>query len=224
MKIFKSKLVNPRRSLRNPIAITLLVVATSIALFYEPLLISYGQWLAPSNPQPIGDVVVSLGGGNRIETAINLLASGQVKALYTDVIDPKQLQEIVTKNGVSFHKIYWGGNPKNTFDEALAFRRTMDSAHFPYHHVVIVSDRYHLRRSQWAFRQVLGSDVAITTHAIPADEAMSDPRWWKYQESRDWVMSETRKSLFYYVYYGLFGSRKPLSPKDLALWSSSSLC
>ncbi|MBR8833959.1 MAG: YdcF family protein [Stigonema ocellatum SAG 48.90 = DSM 106950] len=220
MKISESKLVKPGKIFRNTIVASLLVVTISIALFHEPLLINYGQWLAPSNPQPIGDVVVCLGGGNRIETALSLLASGQVKALYTDAIDPKQLQEIVTKSGLPSHKIYWGGYAKNTFDEALAFRRTMNSANVPYHQVVIVSDRYHLRRSQWAFRQVLGSDVAITTHAIPANEAMSDPRWWKHQESLDWVISETRKSLFYYLYYGLFGSRKPLSPRDLALLSS----
>ncbi|MBR8833964.1 MAG: YdcF family protein [Stigonema ocellatum SAG 48.90 = DSM 106950] len=205
---------------RNTIFAGLVVICTSIVVFHEPLLISYGQWLAPSNPQPIGDVVVSLGGGNRIETSLALLAGGQVKALYTDAIDSKQLQEIVTQSGLPSHKIYWGGYPKNTFDEALTFRRTMNSANFPYHQVVIVSDRYHLRRSQWAFRQVLGSDVAITTHATPANEAMSDPRWWKHQESLDWVISETRKSLFYHVYYGLFGSRKPLSPRDLAFLSS----
>lgn len=216
-KISKSKLVKPGKFFRNTIVASLLVVTISIVLFHEPILISYGQWLSPSNPQPIGDVVVSLGGENRIETAISLLASGQVKALYADAIDPKQLQEIVTKSSLSSSRIYWGGKPKNTFDEALAFRRTMDRASFPYHQVVIVSDRYHLRRSQWAFRQVLGSDVEITTYATPANEAMSDPRWWKHQQSRDWVISETRKSLFYYLYYGLFGSRTPLSPRDLAL-------
>ena len=196
---------------------SLLILITSITLFHEPILIYYGQWLAPTNPQPTGDVVVSLGGGqHRIETALSLLESGQVKALYTDAIDPKQLQEIVTKNGLSSSKIYWGGKPKNTFDEALAFHRTMNSANFPYHRVVIVSDRYHLRRSQWVFRQVLGSDIAITTYATPANEAMSDPRWWQHQESLNWVISETKKSLFYWVYYGLFGSRTPLSPRDLA--------
>ncbi len=152
MKTSKPKPINAGKLFRNTILASLLILVTSITLFHEPILIYYGQWLAPSNPQPTGDVVISLGDKNRIETAVSLLASGQVKALYADVIDPKQLQEIVTKNGLSPSKIYWGGKPKNTFDEALAFHRTMNSANFPYHRVVIVSDRYHLRRSQWAFR------------------------------------------------------------------------
>jgi uncharacterized SAM-binding protein YcdF (DUF218 family) len=219
MKILKSKPVNPRKLLRNTILVSLLILATSIVLFCKPILIYYGEWLSPSNPQPVADVVISLAGGeNRLETAVSLLANGQVKALYTDVIDPHVLQEVVTKNGLPSSNIYWGGNPKNTFDEALAFSRTMNSTNFPYHQVVIVSDRYHLRRSLWAFRQVLSSDVKIMTHATPADEVMSDPCWWKHQQSRDWVVSETKKSLFYYLYYGLFGSRIPISPSDLVSW------
>jgi uncharacterized SAM-binding protein YcdF (DUF218 family) len=91
----------------------------------------------------------------------------------------------------------------------------MNSANFPYHRVVIVSDRYHLRLSQWAFRQVLGSDIVTITYATPANGAMSDPRWWEHQESLGWVIRETKKSLFYWVYYGLFHSRTPLSTRDL---------
>ncbi len=218
-KTTMSQLVKPGKFFRNSIVVSLSVVATSIVLFHEPLLISYGQWLSPSNPQPIGDIAVSLGDGGEIrtQTAASLVASGQVKALYADAIDPKHLQEIVARSGLSSSRIYWGGDPKNTFDEALAFRRTMNEANFPYHQVVIVSDRYHLRRSQWAFRQILGSNVEITTYSTPADEVMSDPRWWKHQKSRNWVTSETRKLLFYYVYYGLFSSRTPLSPKDLVM-------
>ena len=136
--------------------LTLLFV---VFMIHEPILIRYGQWLSPSNTQAMGDVAVSLGDGKRIETAVNLLASRKVKALYADGIAPEILMAIAVKRGLSSSQIYWGGYTKNTFDEALAFQRTMSKAKFNYRQVVIVSDRYHLYRSQWAFRKVLGQGI-----------------------------------------------------------------
>ena len=205
-----------KSAFKNIVLISLSLVSINVVIFHEPILIKYGNWLAVSNPKPMADVAVSLGNQNRIETALKLLARGQVKVVYVDAIDPKELKTIVNKSGFPSSKFYWGGNTKNTFDEALAFQRTMNSAKFPYRQIVIVSDRYHLRRSQWAFHQVLGANVEITTYATPANEAMSDPYWWKHKQSRDWVISETKKFMFYSIYYGLLGRRSPISPKDFA--------
>lgn len=216
MKKFYFKPSKARKIFQNILILSLFIISASCVIFHKPILVSYGNWLSTSNPAPVADVAVSLGGENRIETAIKLLARGQVKVVYTDTMPQKEFQDIVKKSGFHKSKFYWGGDTKNTFDEALAFRRTMDSASFPYDQIVIVSDRYHLRRSQWAFRQVLGADVEIKTYATPANEAMSDPYWWKHKESRDWVVSETKKFVFYSVYYGLLGRRLPISPRDFA--------
>jgi uncharacterized SAM-binding protein YcdF (DUF218 family) len=204
------------KNIRKTILITLLLLSLNAVIFYKPILISYGNWLSISNPKPFADVAISLGGENRLETAINLLANGKVKIIYIDAVGLEYLEDKVRKSGLPSNKFYWGGSTKNTFDQALTFRRTMNSASFPYRQVVIVSDRYHLRRSQWAFHQVLGANVEVTTYATPANEAMSDPHWWEHKESRDWVISETKKFIFYSVYYGFLGSRSPISPKDFA--------
>ncbi len=217
MEIFYFNLFKTRKPFCNIVLISLLLASANLVIFHEPILISYGNWLSISNPKPFADVAVSLGGENRLETAISLLTSGQVKIIYTDAVSLEYLKDKVKKSGLPSSKFYWGGSTKNTFDQALAFRRTMNSVSFPYRQVVIVSDRYHLRRSRWAFRQVLGADIKITTYATPANEAMSDPYWWKHKESRDWVISETKKFMFYSIYYGLLGRRMPLSPKDLAM-------
>jgi uncharacterized SAM-binding protein YcdF (DUF218 family) len=200
--------------LRSLIVISLLVTFTTV-LIHDPLLISYGHWLSPSNSKAIGDIAICLGGGNRTETGVKLFVNGQVKALYADGIDKQNLMEIASANGLPFNKVYWGGYTMNTFDEALTFRRTINSVNFPYQKVVIVSDKYHLQRSKWAFRQVLGKDVEITTYSTPSNEAMSDPRWWKHKQSRDWVISETQKFVYYKIYYGFLGSRTPFSPDEI---------
>jgi uncharacterized SAM-binding protein YcdF (DUF218 family) len=190
------------------------VVLLIVVITHDPILTSYGQWLSPSNPHAMGDIAVSLGSGNRIRTAVKLLASQKVKAIYADGLERERLMEIVAERGLPTSQVYWGGYTKNTFDEALAFKRVMSEANFNYRQVVIVSDNYHLYRSRWAFRQVLGEGIEITTYATPANKVMFDPQWWKHEYSRDWVFSETKKLLFYWIYYGLFGSRSPLSPRD----------
>ena len=194
--------------------VTSFFVLSILVMIHEPILTSYGRFLSPSNPQPIGDIAISLGDGIRIETAVNLLASQKVKALYADAIKPELLMKIISERGLLPSQIYWGGYTKNTFDEALAFQRTMRKANFNFRQVVIVSDRYHLYRSRWAFRQVLGEGVEVTTYATPANKVMSDPHWWKYKESRDWVLSETNKLVFYWIYYGLLRSRAPISIRN----------
>ena len=172
MKSFYSKLT---KKLGKPTYLRLLLVIGFAAfLLHEPLLISYGQWLAPSTPNPTGDVAVALGDGTRIETAATLLVNGYVKAIYSDSdisvpaqADQKLLAQVIARHSLSPHQIYWGGKVKNTFDEALAFQHIMNSVNFHFRKIVIVSDQYHLRRSQWAFRQILGPNVIIQTYATP---------------------------------------------------------
>ena len=92
----------------------------------------------------------------------------------------------------------------------------MQKAHLKWQQIVLVSDRYNLRRVKWTFQKVLGSEVTIQTSAIPATSAVADSYWWRHPESRRWVISETYKLIFYWFYYGLFGSQQPLSPRDFA--------
>lgn len=202
----------------------LIAIGLAFFLFQEPLLISYGEWLAPSTPEPTGDVAVALGNGTRIETAATLLVKGRVKAIYSDSdislnaqSEQETLAQLIAKYKLLPEQIYWGGKVKNTFDEALAFRSTLKIAGFKLRQIVIVSERYHLRRAQWAFRQVLEPDITIQTYPTPANNAMSDPYWWHHKQSRDWVESETRKLIFYWLYYGFFGSQTPLSLREFAV-------
>ena len=109
-------------------------VLSILVITHEPILTSYGRFLSPSNPQAMGDIAVSLGDGIRIETAVNLLATQKVQALYADGIKPELLMRIIRERGLSPSQVYWGGYAKNTFDEALAFQRTMSKAKFNYLH------------------------------------------------------------------------------------------
>lgn len=199
------------------IGISVLLLIFILLISGERALIRYGQWFSSSNPAAVGDVVIALGDGSgaRADAAFKLLIQRRAKLLFTAGIPPETLLIVADKYAPNPSKIYWGGNTKNTFDEALRFRQVMTQYGITYHRIVLVSDPYHLRRSQWAFQTVLGSSVKIDTYAVPS-AIPSDPHWWRNSRDRNWVRDETKKFAFYWVYYGLLGQRAPLSPKDLA--------
>lgn len=199
------------------IGISILLLTFILMTFGEQGLIRYGKWLSPSNPTAVGDIVVALGDGSgaRADAAFELLTSQRAKTFFTTSISLDLLHTIAFKHSANLSKIHWGGITKNTFDEALRFRQTMEQAGITYDRIILVSHPYHLRRSQWAFQQVLDPSVQVDTYALP-EAIPSDPRWWNSIYSRNWVRDETKKLAFYWIYYGLLGQRKPLSPRDLA--------
>ncbi len=76
MKNYYSELSQLRILFRNTILASFLVSSIGIVIFHDSLLIGYGMWLSTSDPHSIADVAVSLGGENRLETAVGLLANG----------------------------------------------------------------------------------------------------------------------------------------------------
>lgn len=199
------------------IGLSILLITFTLSIFGEQALIRYGQWLSYSNPGATGDIVVAMGDGSggRADAAFKLLVQQRAKLFFTTSISMVNLLVVADKHSPDPSKIYWGGITKNSFDEALRFRQTMTNYGVTYRRIVLVSDAYHLRRSQWAFQTVLGSSVQVDTYAVPATTP-SDPRWWNNSHDRNWVRDETKKFAFYWVYYGLLGQRAPLSPKDFA--------
>lgn len=182
----------------------LLILASLMLVLSIPILQAYGSWLSPSTANPVADVAVALGDGARFEAAVKLLRQGNVQAIYIDSIPKQKLDELIAKHALSPTQVIWGGClVPTTFSQAQAFQRASQQVGLHPEKIVLVSDRYHLRRSQWVFRHILGPDVKIETHATSANKFMSKPQWWKYKAARNWVSSETQKLLFYWFYYGL---------------------
>lgn len=199
------------------VGLSILLPTVIVLVFGEQALIRYGQWLSFSNPAASGDVVVALGdaSGTRADTAFELLMHQRAKKFFTTTVPLEKLLIVADRHSPNPSAIYWGGITKNTFDEALRFRQVMSQYGVSYRRIILVSDSYHLRRSQWAFQTVLDPSVEVETYAIPSARS-ANPRWWKNARDRNWVRDETKKIAFYWVYYGLLGQRTPLSPKDLA--------
>jgi uncharacterized SAM-binding protein YcdF (DUF218 family) len=164
--------------------------------------------------------VLLSGSKQRLETLIQLYTQGKVGAVYYAVgIDetPAQLaayRSIFAKYNIPKENVYCGGLVKSTYDEAQVFKQKLAEIKRPVKKIVLVSDRYHLRRAIWIFQQVFGEDLEITAYSTASSPAIADPQWWKHQAARQQVFSETQKLAFYTLYYGWFGSKSLLTHGD----------
>jgi uncharacterized SAM-binding protein YcdF (DUF218 family) len=185
----------------------------SISLItWRPLALNYGKWLAAGENNPTGDMSVLLSGSEkRLNTLIQLYTKGNVEAVYYAAgIDEKPAQliayrDIFAKYDVPKENLYCGELVESTYHEAQAFQRKLAEVKQPVDKIVLVSDRYHLRRGVWSFQQVFGNDLEITAYSTPSSPEMADTEWWKHESARKQVFSETKKMAFYMIYYGLLG-------------------
>jgi len=192
------------------------------AVTWKPLATNYGKWLAAGEDNPTGDLSVLLSGSNeRLETLIELYNQGNVKGIYyAGGIDEKTAtlagyRDIFAKYDLPNDRLYCGDLVESTFDEAQTFKRKLQDIPQPVNKIVLVSDRYHLRRGVWSFQKVLGDDIEITAYSTPSSPEIADSQWWKHKASRKQVMSETKKVAFYKLYYGLLGQGNLITHGDV---------
>lgn len=197
-----------------------LVAITAIS--WKPIAISYGKWLAAGEKNPTGDMSVLLSGSEkRLESLIKLYDQGNVSGIYYAAgIDEKQSEleayrSIFAQYNLPNDDLYCGELVESTFNEAQAFQRKLAEIKTPIKKIILVSDRYHLRRGIWSFEHVLDDDIEITAYSTPSSTELADPQWWKHKESRKEVFRETQKIGFYVLYYGLLGRDELITHGDV---------
>lgn len=192
------------------------------SLTWKPIATNYGNWLAAGESNPTGDMSVLLSGSNeRLETLIGLYDQGNVDAIYYAAgideteSDLEEYRNIFAKYDVPTQDLYCGELVESTFDEAQAFQRKLEEIKHPVKKIILVSDNYHLRRGVWSFKKVLGEDIEIAAYSTPSSPEILDPQWWKHQASRKYVISETKKMAFYFLYYGLLNQGRLITHGDV---------
>ncbi len=189
---------------------------------WKPIFISYGKWLAAGDNNPTGDMSVLLSGSEeRLESLIKLFKTGNVNAIYyaagvdETLSDLESYRSIFAKYDIPNDNLYCGELVRSTFNEAQAFQRKLEEIKRPVAKIVLVSDRYHLRRGIWSFQKVLGKEVEIAAYSTPSSPEIAALQWWKYEAARKQVFSETKKLAFYTLYYGLLGQESLITHGDV---------
>lgn len=209
----------PRKYKVSLISLVGFLSVASIA--WKPLAINYGNWLAAGEENPTGDMSVLLSGSNiRLKTLIELYEQNKVQGIYyaagIDETVPvlQGYHEIFKQYDIPNKDLYCGELVESTFHEAQAFKRELPEFENPVDKIILVSDRYHLRRGVWSFNKILGDEIEVTAYSTPSSPEIADPQWWKHPASREQVIGETKKMAFYWLYYGLLNQGRLITHGD----------
>lgn len=202
--------------------ISLLGLLFIASITWQPVAINYGRWLAAGESDPTGDMSVLLSGSNaRLTTLIELYNRGKVQGIYyaagidETVADLQGYHDIFAKYKLPTKDLYCGELVESTFNEAQAFKRKLVEIKNPVDKIILVSDRYHLRRGVWSFNKVLGDEIEVTAYSTPSSPEIADLHWWKHKSSREQVIGETKKLGFYLIYYGLLNQWNLITHGDI---------
>lgn len=208
---------------KSKISLIFVLGLLSVAsITWKPIAINYGKWLAAGESDPTGDMSVLLSGSNaRLTTLIELYERGKVQGIYyaagidETVEDLTEYRHIFAKYQLPTQDLYCGELVESTFNEAQAFERKLAEIKNPVNKIILVSDRYHLRRGIWSFNKVLGDEIEVTAYSTPSSLEIADLHWWKHQSSREQVIGETKKMGFYFIYYGLLNQGNLITHGDV---------
>lgn len=192
------------------------------ALFHEPILIWYWNWIRVefSEFESEADVLVYMDiRCQRLEDAAKLVQSGEAKLLYSfdynDVTCKEQFDDVVEKYDLE-GKAFWGGVSETSFGAVQKFHRTMESQNIPHNKIYFMCISPAMRRISWAFRENVGEAVRLkSSHgSLWHFEKSNHPRWWTSEYVRRGMTVETQKTLGYWIYYVVLNQKKPLNVEE----------
>ena len=140
-------------------------------------------------PPGLGKTTLSNIIAHELEVGIKL-TSGPVLEKPADLA---AYRSIFAKYDLPKENLYCGGLVESTYNEAQTLQWKLAEIKRPVKKIVLVSDRYHLRRGIWIFQQVFGKNLEISAYSTPSSHEIADPQWWKHQAARKQVFGETTK-------------------------------
>lgn len=202
-----------RRLAKTGFALILVIV---LAWFFrEPLLRAAARAWIVDEPVTNADAIVVLGGGQEMRPFAAAAMYHAGKSPLVLVSQPRHTRSqielgkprdsditaaLLEKQGVPHANIaFFGDNVTSTRDEAVGLRDWIKK--HPIHSVIIPTDPFHTRRTNWIFERELNSaGVNVTVVAIE-HPVYSRDLWWKHEEGLITFLNELVKGLWYLVEY-----------------------
>ena len=184
---------SPRRFFFHGIMLTLCLV-----LVWGAGLFAFAETLpkAPDDShQTTQAIVVLTGGTGRVETGLDLLASGKADRLFVSGvykgIDVKSLMRAFRRDTASLKDRIDIGTAEDTIANAIETARWMQ--HRAYTSLRLVTGAYHMPRSLLEFRRLLPTTTIIAHPVFP--EHVKQDEWWAWPGTATLVASEYNKFL-----------------------------
>jgi uncharacterized SAM-binding protein YcdF (DUF218 family) len=206
-----------RPSLRR-VAITLIVATVTATAAFLPFA---GRFLAVEDPLERADGIVVLAGARaeRWLEAVDLYREGWAPHILLSPGRFDAAEAELRRRGVTFPTsveltrkalLELGvtaaaiaeipGSVDNTAQEAVAARRIAVTA--GWRRIIVVTSRYHARRSRFAFRREFRETSILTLIRASRYDPTVPARWWRNRADIRWVTSELEKLLLYWVGLG----------------------
>jgi uncharacterized SAM-binding protein YcdF (DUF218 family) len=194
---------------------TLILSGAILFLAREPILSAFGDFLVVRDDLHPADVIHVIAGADyRTDYAIQLYRQGYGKQVF------------FTGGWCTFHNLYHGQHGRNlalgqgvppesiaiddthvtsTYSEAVRLKEYIAKSPVPVKSVIVVSDPFHMRRARLTYKWVLGDEVNVQMAPIPFDLTPYQHYWWTDEASRQYVLNEYVKLVYYYARYRLSG-------------------
>jgi len=183
-----------RRTLRR----LLLLGCGALALWLAGLawFVASGLWVRVDPTTPTDAIVVLTGGRLRLETGLELLASGVAKQLFVSGVNPRvDRDELLRHTGQDANRaaccIVLGHAADNTLGNA---RETAAWMHEEgYRSLRLVTSWYHMPRSLLEFRRAM-PEIRILAHPVFAHH-LDPEQWWSWHGAPLLIIGEYDKFL-----------------------------
>ena len=145
-------------------------------------------------------VVVLAGGRGRVDEGLKLYREGRGEHLFLIGVDPavRKKDLVREKQGDrSSDEIYLENVSRNTLENAIFAREQL--LRHNVRSMLLITSRYHMKRSLLIFRNVFPKDVAI--YPYPVTVKNSGEEWWSHGGSLKLLFSEFYKYCLYRVIF-----------------------
>jgi uncharacterized SAM-binding protein YcdF (DUF218 family) len=145
-------------------------------------------------------VVVLAGGKGRVEEGVRLYRSGKGERLFLIGVDPAVRKTDLyaeVPGGRSGEQVYLEKASRNTLENAI-FARELLVRH-GVRSMLLITSRYHMKRSLLIFRSILPKDIAIYPYPVTGKSAAES--WWSHGGSFRLLFSEFYKYCLYRVIF-----------------------
>ncbi|MCL2760191.1 MAG: YdcF family protein [Desulfuromonadales bacterium] len=148
---------------------------------------------------PVDAIVVLAGGKGRIEEGVKLYREGVGKRLFLIGVDPSVKKSDLFKeqkgerNG---DNVYLEKLSRNTNENALFSRELLVQQDV--HSILLITSRYHMKRSMLLFRQYMPKDMAIYPYPV---SVAGNQSWWSSSGSVKLLFSEFYKYCIFRILF-----------------------
>lgn len=185
MKLFKAFL-----------SFLMIIVLLVAALFVD---FTYKTFSAAPRLVQTDAIVVLAGGAGRIDEGIKLFREGNARLLFLVGVDPLVRKSDLYRfdDDPLAKQVVLEKSSRNTLENALFSRNILQQHNV--RSILLITSRYHLKRSAILFRNALPRDLAI--YPYPVDNINVKERWWQHIGSFKLLFSEFYKYCLFRTFF-----------------------